>query len=51
MLTSHADRSWSRRVCLTVRFVAHRLAHATRAVAASYSLLLQRASDDSPSFR
>jgi len=64
MLTSPVDHSWSKRVCLTApepsratrlclhaRFVAQRLAHAMRAIAVWYSLLLQRASDDSPSFR
>jgi hypothetical protein len=51
MLTSRVDQSWSMRVCLTARFAAHRLAKAMRAIAASYASLLQRASDDSPSFR
>ena len=44
MLPSHVDLSW-------FRFVTRRLAHAMSAVAARCSLILQHASDDSPSFR
>ena len=45
MLPSTVDRSWYK------RFFARRLAHAVSAVVARCSLLLQQASDNSPSFR
>jgi len=64
MLAVHVDQSWYERAWLTARapsraarlslrarLVARRLARAMSAVAARYELLLQRASDSSPSFR